>query len=146
MNPARSRAAALLMAVLLALYLAAAAGLAVGYLGSANPIGISMGIALMVLPILGAWALVREVRFGLATERLIRRLAEQGDLVDWPDLAGVARREAAKERFAALRDRVMAEPDSWPALLNLALCYDAAGDRPRARNAARRAILLARAG
>jgi Flp pilus assembly protein TadD len=41
-----------------------------------------------------------------------------------------------------VRTRVEADPDSWARWFELAVAYDNAGDRKRARSAMRRAIAL----
>ena len=139
------KAAALFMAVLLVLYLIASFILAMGFLSSSTTVGVMMGIALIVLPVLGFWALWRELQFGWRTERLIAQLAEDGQLLELPAAAnGPEARQVADNAFPALQGEVLAEPESWRAWLRLSLGYDAAGDRKRARAAARRAIELAR--
>ena len=70
----RGRIAVVVMAVLLALYLVLVGQRAVLFVLTGEPVAIVIGIALVVLPIVGAWALVREILFGLAAERLGRRL------------------------------------------------------------------------
>ena len=56
--------------------------------------------------------------------------------------SGRVDRGAADEAFAARQAEVEAEPESWQAWYRLALAYDDAGDRARARSAVRRAISL----
>ncbi len=41
-------------------------------------VGISLGIGVLLLPIIGAVLLVFELRFGAATARLARQLADEG--------------------------------------------------------------------
>lgn len=53
------------MAVLLALYLWAAAYQGVVMISTGVPVAIVMGVALIVLPVVGAWALWREISFGI---------------------------------------------------------------------------------
>lgn len=138
------KAAALFMAALLALYLIASIILAIGYLSSGQAIGVVMGVALISLPVLGFWALWRELRFGWQSERLIRTLESDGLLLELPEAAnGPDSRQFADAAFPALQEAVITEPESWRAWLRLSLGYDAAGDRKRARAAARRAIELA---
>ena len=54
------------MAAALILYIIVAGGRAVAFLSTGDPVGIAMGIALIVLPIIAVWALGRELWFGLA--------------------------------------------------------------------------------
>lgn len=139
------KAAALFMAVLLALYLVASIVMAIGFMSSGQTVGVIMGAALIFLPLLGFWVLWRELRFGWQSERLVRELETEGLLLELPAAAnGPEFRRYADEAFPALQDEVIAEPESWQAWLRLSLGYDAAGDRKRARAAARRAIELAR--
>ena len=51
-------------------------------------------------------------------------------------------RGAADAQFAQMREEAEAQPDDWRAWFRLALAYDAAGDRTRARAAARHAVAL----
>jgi cytochrome c-type biogenesis protein CcmH/NrfG len=110
-----------------------------------RPVPVALGLAVLLLPILAGWAVWREVRFGLATERLGRLLEAEGGLpVD--DLArrpsGRIERASADAAFATYRDAVERQPQSWRDWYRLATAYDAAGDRRRARAAARRAVAL----
>ena len=102
----------------------------------------ALGAAYLVLPIVGAWALIRELQFGGRTEKMAHLLAEEGGLpVDnLPRTpAGRIIREAADAEFPAYQAEVEAEPGSWRAWFRLSCAYDAAGDRKRARSAMRRA-------
>lgn len=142
----KGRAAAIVMAVLLAVYLVLVGWRAVQFVATGEPVAIGIGIALIVLPIIGAWALWREIDFGVRSQRIVRRLdAEGGANLDLPaSPSGRADREAADAAFDGYRREVEASPESWRAWLRLGLAYDAAGDRRRARNAVRRAIALER--
>jgi tetratricopeptide (TPR) repeat protein len=144
----RGPAPALLMAALLALYLVLVGVRAIAFLGTGQPLGIGIGAALLVLPVLGAWALVRELLFGVRSGRLVRALRAEGALPG-DDLArrpsGRADRAAADAAFDDYRVAVEREPGDWRAWLRLGLAYDASGDRRRARAAVRQAIALSRA-
>jgi len=135
------------MAALLALYLWAAGYQAFVMMSSANAIVIVMGIALLVLPAVGLWALVRELSFGIRSGGLIKRLKAEGGLPidDLPHRpSGRTIREAADEEFPAYAAAVDDEPESWRAWMRLGLAYDACGDRKRARWAVRSAIALSK--
>jgi tetratricopeptide (TPR) repeat protein len=142
-----AKAGAVVMAVLLALYVALVGWRAVQFVQTGEPVAIAMGVALIVLPVLAAWAIWRELQFGVRSQRLVERLESEGGL----DLglpvrpSGRPERAAADAAFPVFRDAVEAEPDSWRAWLRLGLAYDAAGDRRRARRAVRKAIELERA-
>jgi cytochrome c-type biogenesis protein CcmH/NrfG len=133
------------MAVLLALYIALVAQRAWLLLTSGQPVAIAMGAALIVLPILAAWALGRELWFGVRAQRLARRLETEGGLPDESVAvrpSGRVLREDADAVFPAYRADVEARPDDWRAWYRLGLAYDAAGDRRRARSAVRQAVRL----
>ncbi len=142
-----ARIAAIGMAVLLALYLVFVASYAIRLINSGVTVGIVMGIALLMLPLIGAWALISELVFGVRSARLFRIISAQGDLpadglATLP--SGRPDRLAADERFPAFKAAVEAEPESWMAWFRLALAYDASGDRRRARWATREAIKLSK--
>lgn len=111
-----------------------------------RPVTVALGLAVLVLPLVGGWAVWREVQFGLATQRLARLLEGEGGLAvdDLPRRpSGRIDRTAADAAFAAYREDVEQRPEDWRAWYRLATAYDAAGDRRRARAAARRAVALA---
>ncbi|WP_404432213.1 hypothetical protein LG299_16495 [Microbacterium lacus] len=138
-----ARIGALVMAVLLALYIVLAGQRAIILLGSGDPVGIAMGVALIVLPLIAVWAVGRELWFGVRAEQLARRLETEDALPEEIVLvrpSGRVEREDADAVFPAYRADVEAHPEDWRAWYRLALAYDAAGDRRRARGAARSAI------
>ena len=141
------RTFALVMAGVLALYVVLVGQRALELLRSGEAAGIGMGIALIVFPLLGAWALIVELRFGFRLERLVRKLEAAGGMPHPLPAApsGRAELEAALAAFPAARDDVHANPDSWESWLRLSMAYDAARDRKRARKAARKALELSRA-
>ncbi|MDY0909231.1 hypothetical protein [Microbacterium sp. CFBP9034] len=133
------------MAVLLALYIVLVGQRAWLLLGTGEPVGVLMGVALIVLPFIAAWALGRELWLGVRAESLGRRLEQEGALpAEAVDLRPSGRivRDDADAVFPAYRADVEASPDDWRAWYRLGLAYDAAGDRRRARGAVRRAIRL----
>lgn len=144
-----ARVGVVVMAALLALYIALVAQRAWLLLVSGQPVGIAMGVALVVLPVIAAWALWRELAFGFGTQRLARRL-EADDALPAEELtvrpSGRPDRAQADELFPAYRAAVEARPDDWRAWFRLGLAYDGAGDRTRARQAMRTAIRLERTG
>jgi len=145
----KSRIAAIGMAVLLVIYLVFVVNYAIVMIGTGVGVAIAMGVALLVLPLIGAWLLWREILFVLRGERLVRLLGAAGGLPvdDLPRRpSGRAEPEAADAQFPVYKAAVEENPDSWSAWLLLGLAYDASGDRPRARWATREAITLERAG
>lgn len=133
------------MSVLLALYLVIVGQRAVVFIGTGEPIAIVIGVALLVLPVIGVWALVREILFGVRAERLGRLLEANNELPD-EELptrpSGRVQRDAADEVFPRYRAEVESAPTDWKAWYRLGLAYDGAGDRKRARSAIREAISL----
>ena len=104
-----------------------------------------LGLAVLVLPLVTGWTVWREVQFGRATEQLGRRLDAEGGLPpdDLPRRpSGRVERGAADAAFTGYRAAVESDPQDWRGWYRLALAYDAAGDRTRAREAARHALAL----
>ncbi|MFZ5872380.1 MAG: tetratricopeptide repeat protein [Actinomycetota bacterium] len=104
-----------------------------------------LGAGLLVLPLLVAWAVWRELRFGMATERMARVLQAEGgmpaeELPRTP--GGRVDRTAADAVFGRYREAVETSPEDWRAWFRLAWAYDTAGDRRRAREAMRHAVSL----
>jgi hypothetical protein len=138
------RWAALAFAVLV-LYLLAIGWRGVVLLRTGGVVPVLLGLALLALPLVGLWAVVREWRFGEATQALAAELDSRGQLPvdDLPrSPGGRIDRVAADAWFERFRREVDAEPESWAAWFRLGLGYDAAGDRRRARAAMRRAVAL----
>ena len=139
----------ILMSVLLVIYLGFTANYAWILVRDSQPLVVAMGYALIVLPILGVWGLVAEMRFAIASQKLMTRL-EAENLVPDAELprqtSGRPNRDIAMEVFPEFSRAVEANPDSWQAWLRLGLAYDACGDRRRARWAVRRALVLGKAG
>lgn len=113
----------------------------------ATPIGVTMGVAVLAFPLLGLWAIYRELRFGLKVEAIGKELEDAGE---WPVFQLVLRpsgrptRESADANFKTFAEAAEQNPQSWKAAFALSLAYDACGDRPRARKAMAEAIALHR--
>jgi hypothetical protein len=139
------RVTAALLVAALGVYLVLAGHRGVLLLGSGDPVAVLLGAGVLLLPVVGGYAAWREVRFGFATQRLARELDAAGR---WPveELpaapSGRPDRAAADALFAVRREEVEAAPQDWQAWFRLALAYDDARDRRRARAAMRRAIAL----
>jgi len=141
------KSAALAMAALLALYVILAGDRAVRFIATGEPLGIAVGVALVVTFVAGAWALVREVVFGMQLERAVAALEAEGGMpAPLPRTpAGRADKDAAERAFPIAKADVEANEASWQSWLRLSMAYDAARDRRRARHAARTALRLRRA-
>ena len=72
------------MSLLLVLYFGFAGMRAIALLQSGTVIAVAMGVALLVLPLIGVWALLRELLFGLRATALVDRLDGGGPLPDEP--------------------------------------------------------------
>ncbi|MDQ0647993.1 hypothetical protein QFZ53_002189 [Microbacterium natoriense] len=143
-----SRIGVALMGAALVVYLAVAVWLAVMFLVVGTPVSIGMGVALVVLAPLGAWALIREMQFGFGADRLGRVLDSEGGMppveTDLTPSGRIARADADPlvERYTAAAD---AAPEDWRARYRLGVVQDAAGRRKDARASIREAIRLERA-
>jgi cytochrome c-type biogenesis protein CcmH/NrfG len=136
----------LAVTVLVLLFYAALIGVkGVALLASGSFVAQLLGLALLLLPLLGLLLVWREIEFGRRTAVLARALEAEGGLPvdDLPRRpSGRVDRRAADDRFTRMRDETEARPEDWRSWFRLALAYDAAGDRTRARAAARHAIAL----
>jgi hypothetical protein len=143
-----SRIGVALMGAALVVYLAVAVWLAVMFMAVGTPVSIGMGVALIVLAPLGAWALIREMQFGFGADRLGRVLDSEGGMppveTELTPSGRIARVDADPliERYTAAAD---AAPEDWRARYRLGVVQDAAGRRKDARASIREAIRLERA-
>jgi Flp pilus assembly protein TadD len=114
------------------------------YLVQQHAVGLRvLGAAVLVLPLVGLWVVVAEIRFGLATQRLAERLDAEGAPAEEQPArlpSGRIDRDSADALFECRRAEVEADPADWRGWYRLALAYDQAGDRRRARAAMRTAI------
>lgn len=120
--------------------------LAVAMIASGRPAAVGLGLALLILPLIGLWAMIATLRAGFAHQRLARLIAADGMELDTSALprrrSGRIARDAADALFAAVRTEVEADPDDWRRWYRLARAYDYAGDRRRAREAMKTAVQL----
>jgi hypothetical protein len=135
------------MTVLLLIYVALLTNTGLSLLATNILIAQVMGSLILAFPLIGVWAIVVELRFGLAAEKLVARIEAEGT---WPDLqietrpSGRAVRASADAAFAKWSAAAEQNQTDFHAWFNLSLAYDACGDRRRARAAMRRAIDLAK--
>ncbi|KQR45271.1 hypothetical protein ASF87_13530 [Microbacterium sp. Leaf161] len=136
-----------LMAAALLVYLAVSVWLAVMFFAVATPVSIGMGVALIVLAPIGAWALVREMQFGFAADRLGRALDAEGGMPEAESEltpSGRIARADADPLIARYAEEADAAPADWRARYRLGVVQDAAGRRKDARASIREAIRVAR--
>ena len=141
----RTKILVVVLVAALLLYLGLLGQRAVLLIASGTVVGAVLGAALLVLPVPVLWTTVRELHFGARTEAMARELDAEGGLPvdDLPRTpSGRVVRDAADAAFARYRAETEAAPDDWRSWFRLALAYDAARDRRRARGALRRAIAL----
>ncbi len=143
------RVSAFVLAAVLLAYLVLMSGRAVTMIVSGVPVFIALGLAILVLPVLGVVLVVDQLRFGSRTEHLAQRLDGEGALPDVSHLtrkpSGRVERGDADAWFEEKQAEVEAAPADWRAWFALAQAYDLAGDRNRGRKAMRHAIELERA-
>ncbi|OZE31626.1 hypothetical protein CH259_26350 [Rhodococcus sp. 05-2254-4] len=109
---------------------------------------ISLGIGVLLLPILGLWIVWATLKAGFDHQRLASRVHEEGLELDVADLprrpSGRIERDAADELFQQVKAEWEKDPDNWRNSYRLARAYDYAGDRGRARETMKRAVALER--
>lgn len=141
----RSKIGALVMTALLAIYVALLTNTGIALLITGILVAQIMGAMILTFPLIGIWAIIVELRFGVAAEKLVARVEAEGA---WPDLgietrpSGRAVRASADAAFKKFSDAASKNENDWHAWFTLSLAYDACGDRRRARGAMRKAIAL----
>jgi len=134
------------MCVALVVYLLLLGRIAMAFIGTREPAAVALGAGLLVLPLIGIWAMVSTLRAGLAHQRLARTIEEEGMELDVSALprmpSGRIQRDAADALFESVRAELENDPDNWRRWYRLARAYDYAGDRRRAREAMRKAVEL----
>lgn len=114
--------------------------------GSGRAAAVGLGLALLIMPFLGLWAMIATLRAGFAHQKLARLIADDGLELDVSVLprraSGRIEREAADALFATVRSELEDDPENWRRWYRLARAYDYAGDRRRAREAMKTAVQL----
>jgi hypothetical protein len=120
--------------------------IAIAMIGSGRPAAVGLGLAVLIMPVIGLWAMIATLRAGFAHRKLARLIAEDGLELDTSVLprrpSGRFQRDAADALFATVRTEVEDDPDDWRRWYRLARAYDYAGDRRRAREAMKTAVEL----
>ena len=133
---------ALVMAALAVIYVVLLGQKAVLLLLEPSFVAKAMGVALLVLPAIAAWAILTEIRFGIDAERLAR-INSQPLLQFELRPSGKPTRESAAAEFERIKTQVSQDLENWELWFRLGESYEAAGDRKLARKSIRKAIKLA---
>ncbi|MCV7300218.1 tetratricopeptide repeat protein [Mycobacterium barrassiae] len=132
------------MCVALIVYFILLGRIAMAFITSGEPAAIGLGLALMIMPLIGMWVMVSTLRAGLTHQRLGRIVKDEGMELDVSSLprmpSGRIQRDAADALFATVLAELEADPDNWRRWYRLARAYDYAGDRSRAREAMKKAV------
>lgn len=134
------------MCLALVMYLVLLGRTAVLLVGSGSAPAIGLGAALLIMPVIGLWAMIATLRDGFTQHKLARLIADDGMELDVSALprrpSGRIDRDAADALFHAVRAELDSDPDNWRRWYRLARAYDYAGDRRRAREAMKTAVRL----
>ena len=132
------------MCVALIVYFVLLGRIAMAFITSGEPAAIGLGVALLVMPVIGIWVMVSTVRAGLTHQRLGRIVKDEGMELDVGALprmpSGRIERDAADALFETVRVELENDPENWRRWYRLARAYDYAGDRSRAREAMKKAV------
>lgn len=141
----RHRLGALLVVAVALLVSSAMLVTAVDLLRSGEAVQVGVGVGVLLLVVVGLVLVAGEVRLAAASERLGRRLGDEGGLpAELPERAPSGRlpAEAAQRQFAQREAEARAAPDDWRSWFRLALAYADARDNAQGRKAMRRAVAL----
>ncbi|MFE9554350.1 hypothetical protein ACFYOD_12815 [Streptomyces sp. NPDC006703] len=108
-------------------------------------ITVTMGVAVLILPLIGIWFLWANTRFVTKANKLAAELDAEGGLpVDElvRTAGGRIDRDSADAVFARRKAETEDAPNDWRCWFRLAVAYQDARDTPRARKAMQRAIAL----
>src|SRR6202048_4336481 len=134
------------MCAALLVYLALLGRTAILMIACGRAVAVVLGIALVILPAIGLWAMIATLRAGFAHQKLARLVAEDGMELDVSALprrpSGRIERDAADALFDTVRAELHNDPGDWRRWYRLARAYDCAGDRSRAREAMKKAVEL----
>jgi tetratricopeptide (TPR) repeat protein len=132
------------MCVALIVYFVLLGRIAMAFITSGEPAAIGLGVALLVMPLIGIWVMASTLRAGLTHQRLGRIVKDEGMELDVGALprmpSGRIERDAADALFETVRVELENDPENWRRWYRLARAYDYAGDRSRAREAMKKAV------
>ncbi|MBO8189643.1 tetratricopeptide repeat protein [Streptomyces spirodelae] len=141
----RAKITYFLLAAVLVVYFVLVGSRGVLLIEQGTAVTVAFGVAVLVLPLIGAWFLWHTTRFARRAGRLARQLEAEGGLpVDELERTPSGRIDRASADAVFARRRVEAEqnPDDWRSWFRLAVAYHDARDTPRARKAMQHAIAL----
>ena len=134
------------MCAALLVYIVLLGRTAILMIASGRAVAVVLGMALLILPAIGCWAMIATLRAGFAHQKLARLVAEDGMELDVSALprrpSGRIERDAADALFDTVRAELDGDPHNWRRWYRLARAYDYAGDRGRAREAMKKAVEL----
>lgn len=131
-----ARRIALILAAVLSVYLFFAASRGIDLIRTDDPAVQALGVAVLILPILGAFLVIREIRFGKLSYQM-------GQVIDEAYLpaADIAADQKNANLVAAI-DRAKEDMDNWQAWYSVALAYELMNERKLAREAMRYSVEL----
>ncbi|MET8569191.1 hypothetical protein [Streptomyces sp. NPDC004783] len=141
----RAKISYVITAAVLVFYFALVGSRGVMLIEAGTPLTVALGVAVLILPVIGVWFLWKNTQFVRRANQLAAELDAEGGLpVD--ELrrtpSGRIDRDSADEVFARRKAEAEAAPDDWRSWFRLAVAYQDARDTPRARKAMQRAIAL----
>lgn len=137
----RAKLTVLVVTVATVAYAAIAVWQATVLIGTGEPAVAALGVALLILPLIGLVLVWREVTFGFHVQQMARTLMAEGFVADQLE---DSESPDPDEAFARQKVQTQRDPSDWRQWYLLAASYDAARDRKRARAAMRYAYSLYR--
>lgn len=128
----RARLVALILSAILLFYFIVIGQRALLMLEDGRPAMILLGVGVLLLPIIGVWALWRELRIGFGAQELAKRLTAEGAM------------PMESLSFEQCKTDVENNPEDWRSWYRLAVAYGDAGDTRHGRQALRQALELSR--
>ncbi|WP_369200974.1 hypothetical protein [Streptomyces sp. PU-14G] len=141
----RAKLTYFLLAAVLVVYFVLVGSRGVLLIEQGTAVTVPFGVAVLVLPFIGAWFLWHTTRFARRAGRLARELEAEGGLpVDELERTPSGRidRASADAVFARRQAETEEHPGDWRSWFRLAVAYHDARDTPRARKAMQHAITL----
>jgi tetratricopeptide (TPR) repeat protein len=141
----RAKISYVITAAVLVFYFVLVGSRGVMLIDAGTPVTVALGLAVLILPVIGLWFLWKNTQFVRRANQLAAELDAEGGLpVD--ELrrtpSGRIDRDSADEVFARRKAETEDAPDDWRSWFRLAVAYQDARDTPRARKAMQRAIAL----